>query len=242
LRAARRLPLLLGAAAAAASAALAAGDAAVASPIGAGAEPAPPWRVVGVPGGALPLPRFAVAAQDGERILRIESDKAYGNLVHALPHAKAGTLSWRWRVDQAPAGADLRTKAGDDSALKVCASFDMPLDRVPFVERQLLRLASMRTGERLPTATLCYVWDAMLAPGTLLDNAYTRRVRFIAAGGARARWHDERRDLVADFRRAFGDESPQATPPLAALLIGADSDNTATRSVAYLAALRHDAP
>lgn len=185
----------------------------------------------------MPLTRFAVVALGGERVLRIEAERAYGNLVHALKGARAGTLAWRWRVDQPANGADLRQKSGDDTALKVCAFFDMPLARVPFVERQLLRMASSRSGETLPTATLCYVFDAGLAPGTLLRNAYTQRVRYIAAGGAPKQWRNEQHDLAADFLRAFGDESPEV-PALSAIVIGADTDNTGSHSIGHVSDLR----
>jgi hypothetical protein len=211
------------------------------SPIGTDTVPPSPWRVVGLPQQARPLPRFAVTELDDRRVLKVESDQAYGNLVHELSSAHAGMLSWRWRVDLAPAGSDLRHKSGDDSALKVCALFDMPLAHVPFFERQLLRLASWRTGEKLPTATLCYVWDDRLPQDTLLHNAYTHRVRLIVAHGRRGGWRDERHDLAHDFRRAFGDEwrDTGATPPLAAILIGADSDNTGSRSLGYVSNLQH---
>jgi hypothetical protein len=202
--------------------------------------PPAPWRVVGLPQQSKPLAKFAVIDLDDKRVLRVESDHAYGNLVHELKDARAGMLAWRWRVDQAPAGADLRKRSGDDTALKVCALFDMPLADVPFVERQLLRLASLRVGEKLPTATLCYVWDERLPQGTLLHNAFTHRVRFIVSHGMAGQWRDERHDLTADFQRAFGDEwhgpAGQA-PPLAAIAIGADSDNTGTQSLGWLSDL-----
>ncbi len=207
------------------------------SPIGSADEPAPPWHIKGLPQQAKPLTRFSVVVQDGARVLRVEADHAWGNLVHPLPNARAGTLAWRWRVDQAPAGADLQHKSGDDAALKVCALFDLPAAQVPFVERQLLRIASARTGEALPTATLCYVWDAQLANGALLHNAYTHRVRYIIVRGTPGQWSDERHDLAADFRRAFADET-RDVPALTAVGIGADSDNTGSRSVGYLSDLQ----
>ena len=223
---------------AAALAAVAAPAADLVSPIGAGPVPPAPWRVQGLPQQRPALTRFEVVAdRDGTRALRIEADRAYGTLVHPLLGARAGTLAWRWRVDRPAAGADLRRKAGDDAALKVCALFDMPLARVPFVERQLLRLASARVGEALPTATLCYVWEPTLPANTLLHNAYTHRVRFITARHAVGAWSSEQHDLARDFRRAFGDESDDV-PPLTALLIGADTDNTGGHSLAWLDGLR----
>ena len=209
----------------------------LASPIGTQAEPAAPWRVIGLPKQSKPFTHFSVAELDGHRVLRIEADRSYGNLVHALHATPAGGLAWRWRVDQPIVGADLHQRSGDDAALKVCALFDMPIANVPFIERQLLRLASSRAGEPLPTATLCYVWDNTLPTGTLLHNAFTHRLRFIVVHGVSGHWSDEQHDLAADFKRAFGGESSEV-PPLAGIAIGADSDNTASHSLAHLEQLR----
>jgi hypothetical protein len=224
--------------AAAASATLAAALGPIA---GSGAAPPSPWRFEGLPQQEPPPTRFDVVERDGERVLRVEAERSYGTLVHPLDRAPAGVLSWRWRVDEPVAGADLRTKQGDDAALKVCAFFDMPIERVPFVERQLLRVASSRLGKTLPTATLCYVWDAGLPADTLIGNAYTARVRFITVRGEPGIWRRERHDLAADFRRAFGSES-DTVPPVTAVLIGADADNTGGRSLGFIADLTLDMP
>jgi hypothetical protein len=138
--------------------------------------------------------------------------------VEARPPA-AGLL--RWVGGAAHAGlvvavlaparaADLRSKAGDDTAAKVCLSFDLPLDQVPFLERQAAALARARSGEPCPRHAVLGVGRAE-AVGSLIDNAYSRRVRYIVlrnAADAAERWVDERRDVAADFRRAFGDEAP----------------------------------
>lgn len=206
---------------------------------GAGALPPIPWRYAGLPKQTLPATRYDIVELDGQRVLKVQSDGGYGNLVHPLG-GPGGDLQWSWRVDRVATGTDLRTKAGDDAALKVCAMFELPLDALPFWERQTLRLARGVSGESLPAATLCYVWDAALAPGTVLRNAYTARMRWIVlqgAGSALGRWQDERRDLAADFLRAFGDET-NTVPPLSAIAVGADADNTGGSTLAYLRALR----
>lgn len=206
------------------------------SPIGSLPTPPAPWYFVGLPHQTKPATRFTVVELDGQRVLRVESDHAYGNLVHPLVGAPAGTLAWRWRVDEPTQHADLHHRSGDDAAAKVCAVYDMRDERVPFVERQFLRLAEMRAGEHMPPATLCYVWDMNLPTGTLLHNAFTHRIRFIVIHGTPHQWTEEQHDLAADFLRAFGDESP-SVPTLSAIAIGADSDNTASHSVAYVDAL-----
>lgn len=204
-----------------------------------GAQPPAPWRVVGVPGGKIPPTTYALVELDGRKVLRVEAAKSYGNLVHDLPALlpEAGLrLRWRWRLEEPLRGADLGRREGDDSPLKVCALFDMPLARLGLIERNLLRLARAASGEKLPSATLCYVWDGTLAPGTLLPNAYSARVRFIVLDSGEQRlgqWVAHSRDLGADFHRAFGEES-EAVPPLQAVLVGADADNTGGRSLGHV--------
>ena len=204
-----------------------------------GDQPPAPWRVVGVPGGKIPLTTYAIAEMEGRKVLRVEANKSYGNLVHSLPAGvpDAGwRLRWRWRLDEPLRSADLRRREGDDSPLKVCALFDMPLDKLGLIERNLLRLARAASGEKLPSATLCYVWDATLATGTLLPNAYTPRVRLIVVNSGEQRlgqWVSHTRDLAADFQRAFGEES-DTLPPLQAVLVGGDSDNTGGHSLGWV--------
>ena len=196
----------------------------------------PPWRVAGLPKQSAPMTRFDLADVDGRRALRVAADGSYGNLVHALASA-AGTLSWDWRVDQPLRAADLRTRSGDDSALKVCAMFDLPLAELPFWERQKMLLARRLSGEELPAATLCYVWDPSLTADSVLPNAYSARLRWWVLrgqGAALASWQHERRDLKADFLRAFGAEST-TVPRLVAIAIGADADNTGGQSLGYVA-------
>jgi Protein of unknown function (DUF3047) len=122
---------------------------------------------------------------------------------------------------------------------RVCLSFELPLDKVPFREAQLLRMARAMTGEPLPAATLCWVWGTVEAAGSVVDNAYSRRLRYLVLRGTKdgtGRWLDERRDVAADFRRAFGDESPEL-PPLAAVIVAGDADNTRARSRAFISGL-----
>lgn len=207
-----------------------------------GNQPAAPWRAVGLPGGKVPLTQMDRVVVDGLPALRLLTDRSYGTLVHGLPAwvpTPGTTLQWRWRLDQALTGADLRRKEGDDAALKVCVLFDMPLDGLPFVERNLLRLARQVSAERLPAATVCYVWDARLAQDTSLANAFSRRVRYIVVDGASTpigQWRNHQRQIASDFLRLFGEESA-SVPPVLALAVGADSDNTASASLAYIATI-----
>jgi len=117
--------------------------------------------------------------------------------------------------------------------------FELPMSQVPFVERQLLRVARAASDEPLPAATVCYVWDRTLPAGTTLDNAYTHRMRYLvlrSGASSPARWQAERRDVGADFLKLFGNESTQI-PPIVGVAVGADADNTHGHSVAHVADL-----
>lgn len=208
-------------------------------------DSASPWRFVGFPKSSADIAptRFELSDVQGERALKVSTQASYGTWVHDLPQADPGQLQWRWRLDEPLSGgngvADILTKAGDDAALKVCVMFDHPLDRVPFLERTVLRIARSVSGEDLPAATLCYVWDSVHPAGLQGANPYTQRVRFVTLqgqGAALAQWQTETRDVAADFAQLFANELPAgaAVPKIRAVLIGADSDNTGAQSVGWI--------
>ena len=66
------------------------------------------------------------------------------------------------------------------------------------------------------------------------------RVRYLVLNGVETptgQWTSQRRRIADDFAALFGTES-HALPPVIAVAVGADSDNTHGTSVAYLAQLR----
>jgi hypothetical protein len=202
-------------------------------------EPPAPWHFVGLPGQTKPKTRFAVVEHDGRRAVRVEAQESYGNIVHPVQFSgPKAMLSWQWQVETPLPAADLRTRQGDDTAVKVCVFFDMDLELVPsFLERQLQKVAQSKTTEPVPNATVCYVWDTNLPVGTELDNAFTRRIRYIileSGSGKVGQWQSEKRNVVADFVKLYGAESPKV-PPIIGIAIGADADNTHSRSVSYVA-------
>lgn len=195
---------------------------------------------MGLPKQSKPKTRFRAVTLDGERVLEIDADASYGNLVHDLPSGGvASQLSWRWRVERGNAAGDPHKRAGDDHVVAVCALFDLPLSALPFVDRQILRAARAVGGQDLPSATLCYIWDERQRPGEALDSPFTRRVRYLVLRGQGdpvREWRREARDLRADFQRLFGTEAG-AAPPLLAVAVAGDADNTQGHSIALLADL-----
>jgi hypothetical protein len=207
------------------------------------------WRFVGLPAAktTVPATRFEWATVQGEGALKVSTQSSYGTWVHDLPPMAPARLQWRWRLDQpltdGKSAPNVLLKSGDDAALKVCVLFDHPWDRVPLLERTLLRAARLVSGEDLPAATVCYVWDSAQAAGLQGANPYSRRVRFITLqglGSPLGQWQRETRDVAHDFAQLFADELPKAAglPAVRAVLIGADSDNTGAHSVGWVQSIQ----
>ena len=200
----------------------------------------PAWRLSGLPNNKAPLSRFVWQAQGNPAHLQLLTDNSYGVLSHPWQGAAPQALAWRWQLVRPLPGADIATKAGDDAAIKVCVMFDQPMSDIPFLQRATLSLARAVTGQDLPSATLCYLWDSRYPAGTVQVNPYTARVRSIVLNGREAplgQWISQRRRIADDFLQLFGSES-LTLPPVVAIAIGADSDNTQAQSAAGLADLR----
>jgi hypothetical protein len=72
---------------------------------------------------------------------------------------------------------------------------------------------------------LIYIWDNKYPVGTERPNAYSDRARMIVVESGKAqagRWVDERRDVAADFGRAFRGIPGRLT----GIAIASDTDDT----------------
>jgi hypothetical protein len=192
------------------------------------------WRAL-VPPHAK-APRFARVEQDGTTVLQVRSHGEAGAAAVAL-HADAArtpVLAWRWKIDRVVGRADLATKAGDDFAARVYVFFDVPATELPFGARAKLALGRLLFGAELPSAAICYVWDNRHPKGTAVWSAYTDRVRIVVleSGAALAgRWVEERRDLAADYRAAFGERAPLHA--ISGVAVGNDTDQTGEAASAW---------
>jgi Protein of unknown function (DUF3047) len=204
----------------------------------AGSPPAP-WVIVGLPQRfAKPITQFDVVELEGQQTLRVRADKSWGTVVHPISEiAKPSTLlKWRWRLEQPLAKSDIHSKATEDSALKVCISFDMPTDNIPHGERAIFKLAQFLSKEKIPTATLCYLWGGAEPIGYEQVSLFTSRVRFVVLANESSSlktWQSKERHIYTDFLKAFGRES-STVPAISAIIIGADADNTQGISYGYV--------
>ena len=149
-----------------------------------------------------------------------------------VKRSSVGEVSFSWWVQNLVELGDVADPTREDAPARVLFAFQGDVSRLPARTRALFDLAEALTGERPPYATLMYVWDARAPVGTVIINPRSDRVRKIVvdSGPAQLRqWRDHRRDLAADFRRAFGEDPGE----LAAVAVMTDSDNTASRAKSW---------
>jgi len=178
--------------------------------------------------------RYTLVDDGGVTVLRADSRAGASGLSRKLSVSPAQFpwLRWRWKIENLVAGADLRSKEGDDFPARLYVMFDYPLDRLPFIERSKLRIARALFDPDLPAATLCYVWDGSTPAGSIVPSAYTGRVKLVVVeSGAKRlkRWVEVERNIAADFRAAFG----EAAPPVSAIAVATDTDNTGASATAF---------
>jgi hypothetical protein len=142
------------------------------------------------------------------------------------------TVEFAWWVPATILTADLRQAETADSPVRVVFAFDGDIAKLPLRDRMQFQAAEALTGEAPPYATLMYVWDNLAAPESILRGARSDRVRKIVlqSGDAQLRqWLHYRRQLKADFVRAFAEE-PGTLIGVAMLT---DSDNTKSKAQAW---------
>jgi hypothetical protein len=202
----------------------------------AASPPAPPdaggWHAVSLPG--KPATRYAPAVKDGRVAVAAEADQSASMWRRRvdLPASRLGQVQFSWWVQDLLPGADLSVADSSDAPARVMFAFAGDDRRLSRRNRMLFDLAEVLTGERPPYAVLMYVFGSEGTEDTVLVSHRTDRVRKIVvdAGAKHLRqWRQHRRDLGADYRRAFGEE-PGA---LVAIALMSDSDNTGGRARAW---------
>ncbi len=189
-----------------------------------------PWIILP----SKPLTEYRLADGGGRVALEARAERAASGLVRIIrvdPH-RHPLLEWAWRVPALLPGADPRIAVREDATARLVVSFHGDREKLDFADRAQLRFAKALSGQALPYATLMYVWANALPPETLVRNPHTGRVRMIVVESGTQRlgeWVTVRRNLLEDYRRAFGEE------PWDVVAIGVmtDSDNTRGRARAY---------
>ena len=141
-------------------------------------------------------------------------------------------LNWRWKVSNVFAKGDARSKSGDDYPARIYVAFEFQPDNAGFFERAKRKAVEVMFGETLPSNAINYIWANQLPVGEWVNNPYTDKTRMLAVSSGAEKtgdWVSIERDIMADYRKAFGEEPP----PIVGIAIMSDSDNTGERASAW---------
>jgi hypothetical protein len=170
----------------------------------------------------------------GRVVLHAWSERSASGLRQLLDvdPAERPVVVWRWRIVDLVVAADNQDRYSEDSPARLMLFFDGDRSSLPLKEKMLMETARLLTGQEMPYATLMYVWENRLPPGTVLPSSFTDQVKMVVAGTGRDRigtWKIFERNYYKDYRRAFG----QAPGRLIGVGIMTDTDNTGESIEAY---------
>jgi len=182
--------------------------------------------------------RPARFTRQGEQGLRIEGDGT-GSFVWRRAQGVPQCLTWRWRVDMGPPPTDLTRRGGDDRAISLAVGFAGFPPGVGAWQRAQHAIAQGAAGGHvLPRSVLIYAWGGTGSEPARFYSPWMGplgKVRPLRhARSETGRWFEERVDLDADWRAAFGGDPP----PLQEIAIGTDVDDTRTRVDAQVDRIR----
>lgn len=198
---------------------------------GGGDEAAAPatWQHYRLPGKQ--PSQFSFVRLDGRDAMAVKSEASASMLrraVHVAPE-DLGRVRFSWKVPGLIEQADMTQRDTDDAPVRVVLAFDGDRSRLSAKDAMLSEMARLLTGEEMPYATLMYVWCNKRAPGSVILNPRTDRIRKLVMESGPAKlnqWLDYERDIRADYQKAFGE------PPGALIGIGIMTDTDNTRSTA----------
>lgn len=179
--------------------------------------------------------RYSIETLARESVLRAESQASASAIVYRTTFNVSDypRLRWKWRVDNVYAKGNARTREGDDYPLRIYVLFEYDPEKATAFDRAKYGLARTIYGEYPPHSAINYIWASREDESGILTNPYASNAKMIVLQQGRqnlGRWIVEERNVVEDYRRAFGSDPPAR----ATLGIMNDSDNTKEASVAYV--------
>ena len=191
------------------------------------------WKILTFPG--IPeTSRYGVGFEEGVSCLKAESSDSASGLIYTGEYQvrKWPGLRWRWRTDHVYRGGDARKKDGDDYPLRLYVLFPYDPELADLKKKVIFGAARVLHGEYPPQSALNYIWANREHEERFIPNAYTgRSVMIVRRGpGDTGAWHEEKVNVVEDYRQAFGREPP----PRARLAVMNDSDDTGEKSVSFI--------
>ncbi len=179
--------------------------------------------------------RYSIETLERESVLQAESQASASAIVYRTTFNVSDypRLRWKWRVDNVYRKGNASSKEGDDYPLRIYVLFEYDPEKAAAIDRAKYGLARALYGEYPPHSALNYIWASREDEEGILTNPYASNAKMIVLQKGRKnlrRWIVEERNILDDYRRAFGTDPPAR----ATLGIMSDSDNTKEASIAYV--------
>ncbi len=182
---------------------------------------------------------YTLIEDGGDVVVKAEADDSASGLIRRVEADLDDfpIMSWRWKVDGMIPGGDVSRKGGDDYPARIYVTFDYDPSDLSFGDRLKYRALRALGYDDIPVRALNYIWANKDSETRIVPNAYTDWVQMVpvqsGASGA-GEWKVERRNVLEDYRAAFGEEPPKIN----GIAIMTDADNTGKTATAYFGDIR----
>ena len=186
---------------------------------------------------------YSLVDDNGTVVVKAVSRGSASGLVRAvdIDPMRYPVLEWRWKVENILKKGDVTRKDGDDYPARLYVTFRYDPSKVGFFERAKYEAIRMARGEYPPMGAITYIWESKSPVGTIVPNPYTEQVKMIVLQSGEekvGRWANESRNLVEDYRMAFGGDPPR----ISGVALMTDTDNTRESAIAYFGDIILKAP
>ena len=171
----------------------------------------PPWEPFFVLRGNTPT-KYELVELDGTVALEAQAEDGGSGLYRKIriDPRRHPVIEFRWRVPAREEGeSPLQVASRASPMMRISLAFHGDTAKLDFDDRTKLRLAKMLTVNGLPYASLLYAWKLGDPVGAVVHSPHSDRVRMIVAESGAQRvgeWVTVRRNVLEDYRRAFGEE------------------------------------
>ena len=177
---------------------------------------------------------YSLVADNGTVAVKAVSRASASGLVRQvdIDPMQYPVVEWRWKVENILKKGDVTRKDGDDYPARLYITFRYDPDKVGFMERAKYEAIRLARGEYPPMGAITYIWESKSPVGTIVPNPYTDRVMMLvlqSGNGKAGEWVTESRNLLDDYRRAFGGDPPRVS----GVAVMTDTDNTQESAIAY---------
>jgi hypothetical protein len=182
--------------------------------------------------------QYQLTELDGTPVVKAESHASSSGLLRRgrIDLQEFPVMEWSWKVGNLIEKSDVTLKKGDDYPARIYVMFDYNLSNLSWTQRNLIRVMRIFYG-RVPSRAINYIYANQEPPGLIVENPYTDLVTMVVVDSGKdhvGQWRTYRRNILEDYREIYGEDPP----PIEAIAIMSDSDDTGESAVAWFGDIR----